>query len=229
MNTPKKHAVAGLGVDGYGGGVVDPTENVKALSEALSQRQDDLREANNHYITARLEGIERVASLRAEHSKEVRTLEADRLEKIRQVDVSNTAIAAGQQLAAIQALAATTTANADALRAAVATTATTIQNQTDRVVAGITDRISALEKSSYTGQGKSAVDDPAMQRLTELVTRMAASQNTGAGKSEGIGASWGVLIGAVGLIAALIAVGTVAFAGKKDVVYVPAAPTVVTK
>ncbi|HXE51261.1 MAG TPA: hypothetical protein VN663_22980 [Ramlibacter sp.] len=42
----------GIGVDARGGQVIDPTENVKALSEAANKRQDDLRTAEGKYQNA---------------------------------------------------------------------------------------------------------------------------------------------------------------------------------
>lgn len=222
---------AGNGVDPYDGPAFweDPTENVKALSEALSQRQDDLRDLNNQYLDARLNAMEQTAFLRAGHSKdlrlietelsrmrsdharEIRHLESDRLEKIRQVDVSNTAITAAQQLAAIQTLAATAASNAEALRGSVGSTAQAIQNQTDRIVGGLVDRIAVLEKTSYTGAGRAGVADPQVERMSSAIEALTRVQAAGTGKSEGISTAWVVLLGAAGLLMTLLGIGGVVF------------------
>lgn len=208
--TPQKpqHSLTqnGFASDSIGAPGIDPTENVKALSEALSRRQDDLRDLNNRYLDARINAVKEVAILRAEHSKELRGLEADRLKSIREVDVQNTAITAAQQLAAIQTLAATAASNADALRAAVATTATAIQNQTDRIVSGIVDRIAILEKSSYTGAGRQAISDPQTEKLNVLVEKLSAAQSQGTGKSAGIDSTIAMIVSGAFLVIAVLTV-----------------------
>lgn len=214
----------GVGVDSRGNAALDPTLNVKEQLAAAMKRQDDMRDLTNQYIKAILDGEIKIATLRADHAKEVRALEserqqqradhakevrlleADRLKAIREVDVQNTAITAAQQLAAVQTLAATATSTADTTRANLATTAIAIQTQTDRIVAGIVDRIAVLEKSSYTGLGRQTVADPQMVLLTEAVAKLAAAQNTGQGKSEGIGSTVAMVVSAAFLVIAIITV-----------------------
>jgi len=153
----------GLGVDASGGPVIDPTANVIALTEAANQRQDDLRQLNDRRIdaeirvlTAKLDGIEARMVLRSEFAKELRDSERMRIDAIRQVDVLAVGRTAEQQLAAVQTLAATTTAAAETIRASVSSTATALATQLANTVTGLTERISALEKSSYEGAGKGA-------------------------------------------------------------------------
>jgi hypothetical protein len=101
----------GIGVDSHGGNVIDPTENVKALSEASDKRQDDLRELNNRRldanitrVDAELNSIRRTLSaqsrstkeiikLQAKHAKEMQVAEAKRIDAIRAVDVNAVAVA----------------------------------------------------------------------------------------------------------------------------------------
>jgi hypothetical protein len=52
----------GVGVDGRGGAVVDPTENVKALNAAEAKRQDDLRSAEAKFQNAAREAETRLHS-----------------------------------------------------------------------------------------------------------------------------------------------------------------------
>src|SRR4026207_2600159 len=86
---PGRAPGSGSAVDVAGGATIDPSESVKDLSEALSRRQDDLRDINNQYILQRVIAVEEVAKLRAEHAKEINELNNDRLEKIRAVDNLN--------------------------------------------------------------------------------------------------------------------------------------------
>jgi hypothetical protein len=226
MDAVKKHRRSperGLGVDAEGGPVIDPTENVKALSEASTTRQDDLRAAQNTLVNEQIRAIKEVVDirarhtseitqLRADHAKEIRGLESDRLDKIRQVDVLAGNTAADRALVAIQTLATVTAGNAETLRAMVASTATSIASQTDQRMAAVNERIAALEKSAYTGQGKQAYSDPMLAELAIEIKGLRDSRSVGTGKGEGLSTSWMILLGAVGLIGTLITIATVVFA-----------------
>ena len=229
----------GLPTDSSGGPTVDPTANVIALSAAANKRQDDLREMNNSRLDSEVAHLKEMAHLRAEFDKEIRALESNRLNAIRQVDVLAVNTAADRASAAIQALAAVTVTNADNLRNALNSTATTIAQQTANTVTAITERIAALEKSSYENKGKSGLADPMMVEmvqelkslresrsegigmirvadpiLTDMMTELKSlreSRSTVTGKSQGIQATWGTILSVVALIASLIAVGTFFF------------------
>jgi hypothetical protein len=127
----------GIAVDSRGGAVIDPTANVIALNEAAVKRQDDLREAEGRRINQALTHTEQMAQLREHHAWELRESEAKRLDANRQVDVL-----------AVQTLATSTR-----------TLAENIATQTANTVKGLEDRLSALEKSSYTGVGKGEGSD----------------------------------------------------------------------
>jgi len=151
----------GLGVDAYGGAVIDPTENVKALNEASHKRQDDLREMYNRFIEAeirRLEEtvrrVEQIADLRAEHSRdvsmihhshdrEIHKMEQDKLAAFRASDEMARITEANRSLAAIQVVERTLNSTATALAS---------QNAENNVE--VNRRLAALEKSSYEGAGK---------------------------------------------------------------------------
>lgn len=203
----KRRDSNGLTVDATGAPAIDPTENVLALVDAAQERSEAIRVLTAEVADAKLSRIEALVALRAEHAKEIRQLESDRLDKIRMVDVLAANTAAERAQVAIQTLATTTTANADTLRSMVSATAAAIASQTAITNAALTERIASLEKSSYTGAGKQALADP---MLTELIMEMRSLRHTqvgGAGKSEGKTAMWGYVVGAVGFIGMLIAIG----------------------
>lgn len=205
----------GLGVDARGNAVIDPTANVISLVEAGQTRQDDLRAAQNALTAEKVRHVEAMAQLRAEHSREIRQSETDRLDKIRQVDVLAVSTAADRAQAAIQALAAVTTTNAENLRNALTATATTLATQLATTVAAINERIATLEKSSYTGQGKSTVADPQLAELVLAVNKLMAAGSVGVGKAEGLGLGASILIGAVGLLSTLLGIAGVLYAVLK--------------
>lgn len=230
---------AGVAVDSRGGAVVDPTENVKALSEAANKRQDDLREASDRLHESEIKRLEaavehgkEIASVLENHAKEMRSAEAARLDSIRQVDVTAVRTEAARALEAIQTLAATTARDAETLRTALNTTATTIASQTSETVKQIVERIAALEKSSYEGVGKQRLADPMMAELVAKIERLSVSSAGSAGKSEGISATVAMLLALVTLAVAIGGAFLVSNRGpttatSPQVIYAPA-PAVAT-
>lgn len=201
----------GMGVDSTGGPVVDPTANVLDLVQAANRRQDDLRAETTNRLNTELACVKEISNLRASHVQEISMMRADhsekmamaeskRLDAVRAVDVTNVQTAATASLAAIQRLAETTATNADNIRNAMTATATAVAQQLANTVGLITERISALEKSSYEGKGKSTITDPAMEQLLLEVKRLAGVQSGSAGKTEGINAVWLILVAALAIL-----------------------------
>lgn len=89
------------------GKVIDPTENVKALSESANQRQDDLREQNDRLFNARLGAVEANIGLRAEHTKELSHAESIRVNEqlsLRSIYEERLALAEAKRIDAIRAV-----------------------------------------------------------------------------------------------------------------------------
>jgi len=193
----------GRAVDLSVGAVVDPTENVRDLVIAANTRQDDLRTITKELVEAKFEHLQAMAQLRAEHVKELASMESSRLNAIRQVDVLAVSTAADQAQAAIQTLAASTTTNAENIRNALTATATAIATQTANTVNAITERLAALEKSSYEGKGKQTLADPMLVELVAEMKSLRQVTTTNAGKGSGMNAMWGYVVQAIGLLAAL--------------------------
>src|SRR5450759_734032 len=86
----------GIAIDSHGALAFDPSDNVKALSEALSQRQDDLRDLTDKLTDEKIKRMEReyihqdkVSVLRADFAREIRELDQARQISVRQVDILN--------------------------------------------------------------------------------------------------------------------------------------------
>jgi uncharacterized iron-regulated membrane protein len=208
---PKRGGKAGMGVDASGGPVIDPTENVIALTKAEAHRQDDLRKAERRYFMAQLRHVEKVGKYRTQHQAKMDAAESARIDSIRQIDMQATAATNAQQLTAIQTLAASTTASAEALRTAVANTATTIATQLSSTVAEFNKRLAALEQLSSERLGQQKVADPQMERLALMVEQLARSRAADTGKTAGLSAAWVGLLGVVSLIVGLITIGGFVF------------------
>jgi hypothetical protein len=202
----------GVGLDAYGGRLIDPTENVKALAAASAERQDDLRDLNDRRIDAeiRIIGVEvsalrREIQLRSEHhdrlqnittgyEEKLRHAESGRIDSIRQVDREEVAKTAAAANRAIETLAQV--AN---------TTAETLRNQHAAGMAEVNKRLSALEVSSSEGRGKQTVADPMIAQLVAEVRDMKTTVTSTGGQTQGAKNLWAVIGGAVALILGLLA------------------------
>lgn len=179
-----RRAPSGLPVDPSGGPTIDPTKNVLDLVAAETRRHDDLRHAEGRRqddlrIAERLlheaerRHISEMAAvrdscstekavMREHHSKEMRIAEKERLDATRQQD----------QIAVNTA--------ADRAQVAIKAVADTMAQTFNSIIA----RIAALERTSYSGEGKSA----------------------------GLSMSWAVILGVVTLVSGLLGIGGIVFA-----------------
>ncbi len=194
----------------------DPTSNVLSLVEAAVRRIDDMRVAETRRTDdlreAESRRIDQQADLRAMYHEKLAVAESGRIDAIRQVDVLASHTNASSVAAAVSALAATTATNAETLRNALNSTATTIAKQTSDTVSQITERIAALEKSSYTGEGRQRVADPIMAEFMLDMKGLLKAQASGSGKSEGSTAMWGYVVGAFGLVLTLVGIASAIYA-----------------
>lgn len=185
----------GHAVDGAGNTVADPSLNVGALVEAEGRRQDDLRIAEaRRQDDLRLAAKEladinnlhakEIAVLRDAHSTAMAVKESGRVDSLRQGDREETTRATVAAQANISALANTTTTLADTLRNQVASTAAAAESRSSAYQGDVGKRLTAVELSLSEGKGKQQVSDPAMERLTVLVERLASAQQLGAGEKR---------------------------------------------
>ena len=210
------------------GSAVDPTENVKALMEAslksLTERQDLLARLADEKIK-RLESAvlsaEKTATMQASHNTEIRHMESDRVDKIRSVDVANAAATAAQLLSAVTTLASTAQATAETLRNQVAATAAAVASQTERIINPIVERVAVLEKSSYRGEGRSTLADPAMESLVAEMRKINGSVASSVGKSQGSGDTVKWIATGISMIVGLILIGTFVFVTSRSSTVAP--------
>jgi hypothetical protein len=161
MAAPKQNA-SGMGVDSSGGPVIDPTQNVLDLVEAAVQRLDDLsilRDKHFHDII----------SLEREHNKQIWTLQMDRLEAVRNVDVGAVSTAANTAEARATTLANQVAAAAEAMRVAAEATRMTFTDTLNSAIKPLADAISVIQQwmNQQTGQRAQVVE----QRDTRQDTR----------------------------------------------------------
>ena len=208
------------------GRAVDPSSNVLLVLDAAVARQDDLRNqesrrmedihnaelnrvdslrmaAQDKIITllqSELKRVDDMAAMRAEYQEKLSLAEAKRIDAIRSVDVSAVGVASERATQQAQVLANQVAASADALRALVATTATTFAQQQQSLQTQITERLALLERSQYESKGKEAYADPALTILVEQVKRLSDNQQTSTGKGMGVSSAWAVGVAAVAVV-----------------------------
>jgi len=157
----RKLPATGIGVDAYGGAVIDPTKNVLDLTSAANKRQDDLREMHNRYLGAEIRRLEetirwmeKLSDAHQKHDREIHLMEQQKLEAFRKSDETARLTEAERTLAAVQLVARAAETTANDIRAVLNTTATTLAQANAARDLEYNNRISALEKSSYEGAGK---------------------------------------------------------------------------
>ncbi len=160
----------------------DPTENVRELVDAANLRSDDLRLAEARRVNESVEALRREATIRAEYDERLRKAESERINAIRAVDVAAVSVAAERQAQAANVLAQAVSTSAETLRSLVATTAAANAQALSTTTTQITERIAALEKSSYEGVGRTARDDPAMTALAASVAALTSRSKQDEGR-----------------------------------------------
>lgn len=176
---------------------VDPTENVKALTEAANTRQDDLRDASRELVDTKVAHLQYIVELFARFQAEKNLLEANRIDSIRQVDREEVAKTAASAQTAIATLANTTTTMAETLRNQVANTAAAAEVRQQTYASEVNKRLSALELGSSEGKGRATFADPQIAEMREDQKELIRVMRLNAGSSTGMGKMWGWIVGGV--------------------------------
>lgn len=155
-------------------------------------------------VQAKLDALTSIAVLRAQHATELAEAEKKRLDSTRDVDTLAARTRDDRAAAAVTTLAVSARTDAEVLRALVATTAAANAAQLDQRLGSVNERISTLEKGAATGEGRAKFIDPAQADMKANIERLIALQSAGAGRSAGLQASWGILIGAVALAGGIV-------------------------
>jgi len=178
---PRRHASGAA--DRRAAPVIDPTENVIALTEAANKRQDDLRAMAREMTDRDFAHGREMAALRADHQREMGVKESARTDSIRQVDREDVSKAAVSAQQAIATLALSTTTGADALRAQQEAKAMAAETRQMAFASEMGKRISAVELSLSEGKGKQAVADPMMAELVAEMRTLTAQRAAESGKT----------------------------------------------
>jgi transposase len=183
----------GIGVDAFGGGVIDPTKNVLDLVNAESKYQNDMRRMEarrqDELRAAETRRLDDLAQLRHQYDAQIS-------ENLR-VQVKTTSELISTQLDKVTT----------SLSSQITTVTTTFSSQIAALTAAFTARIADLERFRWEVGGKTSVSDPATSAaLQEVTTALRALQRSD-NKTEGVWSGVGQLITntlAIGAVAVAI-------------------------
>lgn len=97
---------------------------------------------------------------------------------------------------------------ANTLRELVETTRSAASKSLTEVINPIINRLNEIEQKQYENKGKEAVNDPMMIKLVERMEDVATAMAKGEGKGAGATALWGYIIGAIGVLSAILAIAS---------------------
>lgn len=219
---------------------IDPTANVIALSEAAARRQDDLREASERFILARIEAesklqaiietknkelreaesrrVDGEARLRADFQSQLAAAEAKRIDAIRTVDVNAVQTATDRTSGQAAVLAEQVSGTAETQRAAVATTSQGFIDAMERLEITLSSRIAALEAKQNVGEGRQTVSDPALAAALEEIKAIRLAQSASKGEDTGSSETIAFILAGIGALVGLIGLGVAMLRPRKGAV-----------
>lgn len=219
----------GLAVNASGQRAADPSQNVKELNEAAQKRQDDLREASERFLLARLEDLRKaneqqyensallraaesrrlddLNAQRAEYERRLAEAESKRIDAIRAVDVNAVQNATERAVEQASVLALQLDRTAETSRSLVSTTEQSLAASQRQSFSEFSNRITALENSQSFGQGRQTVSDPALVALAEQVKALAEAQSTKTGEETGSSNTIYYIVTALGAVLTLLTIG----------------------
>lgn len=157
---------SGLGVDAWGGRVVDPTKNVESLVAAGEKTASLLRFADNRFLDAQLVAQEKLQNFAREAATSLQTFAREAEAKLAKalLDAETRRI---DQLAETRQEFQNTIR--DMLAESVRTTSTLVSTQLVQIQATFDTRVSKLEAAAFTQAGQRSVSDP---QVSDAITRM---------------------------------------------------------
>lgn len=168
---------------------IDPSENVKALSEAANKRQDDLRILVERLLADKIASIEKINELRYQHAQELAKMLADKLAdeaKLRADSAERLSIAEAKRIDAIRAVdvnavavsSQRTTEQASALQTQTTASAEVLRNQVTRSAEDLRALVATTAATQLQNQQQQFAGIVA--QITTLSSRLTQLEQLGA-------------------------------------------------
>jgi hypothetical protein len=174
----ENNSAPGLGVDRNGAPVIDPTKNVEDLVRSGEQRQAELREADQRFLDAQLQSMEKMQTFAREADMRLGTYARESSSRLEEA-------LRGAESTRVNELAATRkeyeNTIRDMLAKSVETTSTLVSTQLVQIQATFDKRVSQLEAYQFTQAGRSSVADPA---LSDALMSLANGQKLARDRSD---------------------------------------------
>ena len=165
---PSIEGGSGIGIDRFGGNVIDPTANVRELVNAEASYRDSLRDSDIRYQDAMRDAQEKYQNGIRSGSEKLREFE-NRLQNWMRDSESKRI----DQLASLRQVYETRIA--EMLAVSVKSTSDLVSTQLVQIQATFNDRVSKLEQFRWESGGKSSVSDP---QIAEALSRLASGLST---------------------------------------------------
>lgn len=162
----------GIGVDRFGGQVVDPTKNVEDLVESKSKSDRQLREADQRFLDANLEATNKLQDFAREAEAKFQNFARDKSEQYLK-SITDGETRRIDQLAETRQEFQNTIR--DMLAESVRTTSTLVSTQLVQIQATFDARVSKLEAQAFMAAGRSSVADP---QIENAITRISQGMTT---------------------------------------------------
>jgi hypothetical protein len=172
-----RNGTRGIGIDAWGGSVIDPTKNVEDLVRALEETTEKLRQADARRLDdLRTADNKRIDDLREAEQKKISELAAQKSQYDRQIfDIQTVQVKTTSDLISAQ-LSKETGSLAGQINAS--------SGQTQGLITTLSARIDRLEQSRAEIYGREQRPDPALAEgiarmgtgISEAMTKMAAIQ-----------------------------------------------------
>lgn len=159
-------------------------------------------------LASKVDRLEESLKNHCEYTAKASEIESKRIDDIHEVDAKALSLANREASERAAALASNVEKVANNVRDLVETTRSALSKSLSELINPIVDRLSDIEKKQYENQGKEFYSDPMMTKLVERMETVANAMSESKGKGAGATALWGYIIGAVGLISAILAIAS---------------------
>ncbi len=196
----RRQASNGLGVDAFGGPVIDPTENVLSLVDVEKGHASELRSFQDRHA----DEMRKVTLEKQDELRDAETRRLDQLAELRQYyeaqasENLRTQVKTTSDLISVQLDKVT-----NSLGAQITAVANTFSIQMDQFRQTVNVQLAELNRFRYETGGRTSVSDPA---TAEALTKMASAIEGLSGARE---KTEGKSIGRAEIIAYIIAVGAI--------------------
>lgn len=180
--------------------------SIARLAHKVDDMADDM--VTKDLLRAEVGRIDGAIEAHIKYTRDSAVAEAKRLDSIREVDAMAVRVANDRAVEQAGILAKQVESVASTLRELVSTTASTAAEAQIQLFAPIVTRLQKVEDKQNEDRGAAKYTDPMLAGLAEKVDALVNALSEGRGKGAGMNALWGYIIGAIGVLSAILAIAS---------------------